>query len=141
MYKYVGIANSHAYLNSRQFNLGQNDETMKLKKYQQSCNHVNDIHRQDDGGVLNEWKLQGVLLLIRHGDRGPMSHVRGIDKIDCSDGSHNHLAINKYKVFLSNGTAGASGGQYLWSKSGPFHNFPLLPAYAKSCLLGQLTFR
>lgn len=142
MYKYIGIANPQTYLSSRQYgDFGQYDDAVKLKKHQQSCNHAEDIQRQDDGGVLNEWKLQGVLMLIRHGDRGPMSHVRGIDRIDCSGGRYNHLAINKYKVFLSNGTTGASGGQYLWSKSGSFHNFPLLPSYAKSCLLGQLTFR
>lgn len=137
MYKYINI--SRTYLNSRHYLSAQYDNAIKSDEYENACNHAEDIQRQDDGGVFNEWKLQGVLLLIRHGDRGPMSHMRGIDQIDCSRGRHNHLAINKYQVFLSNSTA--AGGQYLWTRSGPFHNFPLLPASSKSCLLGQLTFR
>lgn len=144
MYKYIGTTNSQTYLNARQYSdFIAYEEVLKLKKFQQTCNHIDDIQRQDDGGVLNEWRLQGVLLLIRHGDRGPMSHVRGIENVDCSGGSarHNNVAINRYTSYLSNGTAGTTSGQYLWSKSGSFHNFPLFPAYPKSCLLGQLTYR
>lgn len=37
-------------------------------------------------GTLPEdkWALQGVITVIRHGDRGPLTHVRDIDKINCN---------------------------------------------------------
>lgn len=96
--------------------------------------------RHEDGGILNGWNLQGVLVLIRHGDRGPMVHVRGINSIDCSPGQQTNVLLNKYRHFLLNTTANSPTGHYIWNKSGPFHNFPLLPAFPKSCLLGQLTY-
>lgn len=142
MYRYIGKAGTHSFINAnRRSAYLAYEEVLKLKKFQQDCNHASEITRQDDGGVLDGWKLQGVLLLIRHGDRGPMSHVRGIDSVDCSNNHLNSIAVKKYKTFLSNGTVGAANGQYLWSKSGPFHNFPLLPASPNFCLLGQLTYR
>ena len=142
MYKYIGSTTTQAFLNARQFNnFPENEDGLKLKKYQRDCNHADEITRRDDGGIFDGWKLEGLLLLTRHGDRGPMSHVSGIDNIDCSGGRHGSLPLYKYKTFLSNGTVGTSMGHFMWAKSGPFHNFPLLPPFPKSCLLGQLTYR
>lgn len=121
------------------------DSNQKLAEtYSADCNPVDEIVRKDDGGVLEGWHLQGVLLLTRHGDRGPMAHVRGIQAVDC--GHENMAAINKYKTFLANssaasGTAGMPAGHITWTKMGPFHGNPLLPSFEKSCLLGQLTYK
>lgn len=69
-----------------------------------------------------------------------MVHVRGINSIDCSPGHQTNVLLNKYRHFLLNTTTNSPIGHYIWNKSGPFHNFPLLPAFPKSCLLGQLTY-
>lgn len=74
------------------------------------------------------------------GDRGPMAHVRGINYIDCGAGRHTNILLNKYRTFLLNTTSTAPAGHYIYNKNGPFHNFPLLPAFSKACLLGQLTY-
>jgi hypothetical protein len=36
-------------------------------------------------GVVDSetWLLQGVLVVTRHGDRGPLTHLRGGDKLPC----------------------------------------------------------
>lgn len=142
MYKYIGNSSgfpTQSIFGSQQYNsFLLRNEVDKLKKLQSDCNPYENIVRQDDGGVLNGWKLQGVLLLTRHGDRGPMSHVRGINSIDCSSRQTNVL-LNKYRTFLTNATNSAQAG-HLWNRNGPFHNFPLLSAFPKACLLGQLTY-
>lgn len=144
MYKYIGTTGTGQFLSVQQYgNYVNQEETTKMKKFQSDCNHVHAIKRREDGGVLNGWSLQDVLLLTRHGDRGPMAHVRGINSVDCSGNrqNHNNVLLNKYKTFLTNSSAaGGQSGHYTWNKSGPFHNFPLLPAFPRSCLLGQLTY-
>lgn len=140
MYKYISINASQSFLINQPYqSLSNQDDASKLKKIQSECNPYESIVRKEDGGVLNGWKLQGVIMLIRHGDRGPMAHVRGINSIDCGAGKPNNMLLNKYKSFLLNTTANAPSGHYIYSKNGPFHNFPLLPAFPKECLLGQLT--
>lgn len=140
MYKYISINASQSFLMNQPYqSLGNQDEASKLKKIQSECNPYQSIVRKEDGGILNGWKLQGVIILIRHGDRGPMAHVRGINSIDCGAGKSNNVLLNKYKSFLLNTTANAPSGHYIYNKNGPFHNFPLLPAFPKECLLGQLT--
>lgn len=142
MYKYINNGDSsQSFFSMQQYNaIVAQDETSKLKKFQSECNPYQSIVRQDDGGVVNDWKLQGVLMLVRHGDRGPMVHVRGINSIDCGAGRQTNVLLNKYRSFLLNTTSSAPTGHYIWNKSGSFHNFPLLPAFPKSCLLGQLTY-
>lgn len=114
------------------------------RPYMADCNPVESILRNDDGGLFDGWQLQGVLLLTRHGDRGPMAHVRGINAVDCGV-ELNTPAINRYRTFLANTSSGvttsAGIGHATWARMGPFHGSPLLPAFPKSCLLGQLTYR
>lgn len=103
MYKYIGnVNNVNNFLNAKpmyassSFSSSSSDldeENMKLKKYKMHCSPVETIIRKDDGGLLDGWKLQGVLIVIRHGDRGPMSHVRGISSINC--GVENDNLLNK----------------------------------------------
>lgn len=143
MYKYISNGNgisSQSFFNQRNAFTAAQDEASKMKRLKSECNAYDTIERHDDGGILNGWKLQGVLLLIRHGDRGPMVHVRGINSIDCSPGHQTNVLLNKYRHFLLNTTTNSPTGHYIWNKNGPFHNFPLLPAFPKACLLGQLTY-
>lgn len=141
MYKYISTADSQSIFNVHQYQpFTIEDEVTKLKKLQTDCNTHRTIVRKDDSGILDGWKLQGVLLLTRHGDRGPMAHVRGISSIDCGAGRQTNVLLNKYRTFLLNTTANAPAGHYIFNKNGPFHNFPLLPAFSKACLLGQLTY-
>lgn len=116
------------------------------------CSQLDEIVVREDGGLLADWHMLGVLMLIRHGDRGPMVHVRGVNAINC--GAQGVPAVERYRKFLANtttaGTAGSAGsygsgsggsGRPTWTKTGPFHGNPLLPSFATSCLLGQLTYK
>lgn len=57
--------------------------TVAMKTYRMRCTPLDEINRVDDGGILDGWKLQGVLLVLRHGDRGPMSHIRNVPHLNC----------------------------------------------------------
>lgn len=111
------------------------------------CSPFESIGRIDEGGLFNDWHLLGVMLLVRHGDRGPMAHVRGINSIDC--GGHSGVPIvERYRAFLVNATGASNGMMGLtngvrpaWTKAGAFHGNPLLPPFATTCLLGQLTYK
>lgn len=91
MYKYIGRnSSSLSYiLNGKTQYYGSvitatpSIEANNFAKYKTRCTSITQINRLDDGGILDGWKLQGVLLVIRHGDRGPMSHVRNIPHLDC----------------------------------------------------------
>lgn len=116
------------------------------------CGHIDAIRPHEDGGLYDDWQLLGVLLLIRHGDRGPMVHVRGVNGINCgistSSTSTNGAtatsaaaaAVEQYRSFLTNFTA-AGCARPTWNKPGPFHGNPLLPALSTTCMLGQLTYK
>lgn len=141
MYKYISVNNGFGSQTFQPYQtIANQDEVTKIKRLQAECNPYQTINRKEDGGILNGWKLQGVIMLIRHGDRGPMAHVRGINTIDCGVGKRNNILLNKYRTFLLNTTVNAPAGHYIYNKNGPFHNFPLLPAFPKECLLGQLTY-
>ncbi|EDW11101.1 2-phosphoxylose phosphatase 1 [Drosophila mojavensis] len=113
----------------------------RFAKYRERCAPLSQLTRLDDGGILEGWKLQGVLLVIRHGDRGAMSHVHA-NGINCGVPADGDSLVNKYRSFLQNSSSSASGSNHLyWSKVGPFHGFPLLPATERGCPLGQLTYK
>ncbi|XP_049531090.1 2-phosphoxylose phosphatase 1 [Anopheles darlingi] len=105
---------------------------------QSECTHPTMLIAGEEGGSLEGWNLQGILLLIRHGDRGPMAHVRGISGVDC--GYENDPALDRYVNFVQNSTTSSTTSGY-WMKTGPFHGFPLLPAATKLCMLAQLTHK
>ncbi|XP_016967636.1 2-phosphoxylose phosphatase 1 [Drosophila biarmipes] len=114
----------------------------RFAKYRERCAPLPQLQRLDDGGILEGWKLQGVLLVIRHGDRGPISHVRSAG-INCGvGGGGTDNLVNRYRSFLYNSSSSASGSNHMyWNKVGPFHGFPLLPATERGCPLGQLTYK
>lgn len=134
MYRYVGFNDASDSSSNARFDSKKKAKTREhLLK---DCNSPDDIHLGDEGGSLEGWTLQGVLMLIRHGDRGPMSHMRGINHVDCDQDIDPLLA--KYRLFVQNLT-NLSGSSGLWTKLGPFHGFSLLPQTPRACLLGQLT--
>nr|CAD7409948.1 unnamed protein product [Timema poppensis] len=95
------------------------------------------------GQVHNNYILEGVLILLRHGDRGPLSHVRNISSVNCAgdlgsaaaDGWDSDASYRSYELFLQNMTGRTTN--FLSQLLGPFHGFPLLPA--AECQLAQLT--
>lgn len=98
------------------------------------CNPPHMIKHGDEGdiGLLNNSiTLQGVIILTRHGDRGPMNHVRNMADIDCSMESDQEY--NGYTKFLQNIFFNMSL-QFL----GPFHGYPLYPPQ-NNCSISQLT--
>ncbi|XP_058060021.1 2-phosphoxylose phosphatase 1 [Anopheles bellator] len=151
MYKYIGsIENSNNLLTVKGFGYrphqgsfrvddGDALDRARTKELNQTdCAHPATLVAGEEGGSLEGWSLQGVLLLIRHGDRGPMAHVRGISEVDC--GHENDPLLSRYISFTQNTTTVSTTGGH-WMKTGPFHGFPLLPAASKLCLLAQLTHK
>lgn len=147
MYKYIGFSDSTSnfvttngfYASDATMSSSKKDQEIykRHKMHEKDCNPTEVIHAGDEGGSLDSFKLQGVLLLVRHGDRGPMTHLRGINSFDCDqDGD---VLLNKYRSFVQNLTTATSTTSGLWQKLGNFHGFPLLPPTHKACLLGQLT--
>ncbi|KAH8392566.1 hypothetical protein KR215_011716 [Drosophila sulfurigaster] len=115
--------------------------SQRFAKYRERCAPLTQLTRLDDGGILEGWKLQGVLLVIRHGDRGAMSHVHA-QGINCGVPVDGDSLVNRYRSFLHNSSSSASGSNHMyWNKVGPFHGFPLLPATERGCPLGQLTYK
>lgn len=85
--------------------------------------------------------LEGILVFVRHGDRGPLAHVRNITTVNCGkDFIGSGLMDNvytSYKNYIENASTNSRG---LWSQFlGPFHGFPMLPTNSRDCKLAQLT--
>ncbi|XP_055682105.1 2-phosphoxylose phosphatase 1 [Lutzomyia longipalpis] len=145
IYKYIGTTLSiESYKNRRNFMYtsaqGRDEINDQGRRNIHECNNPDEIALEMDGGSLEGWSLTGVLLITRHGDRGPMEHIRGIGTINC--GYDNSLPLlHRYKTFITNSTMNAYFGHSVWLKNGPFHGFPLLPPLERFCLLGQLTYR
>ncbi|EDW03860.1 GH11471 [Drosophila grimshawi] len=153
MYRYMGNAEHNASPGSGGGNYNLNTGTansdasefassaQRFAQYRERCAPLAQLTRMDDGGMLEGWKLQGVLLVIRHGDRGAMSHVHA-GGINCGVNADGDSLVNRYRSFLHNSSSSASGSNHMyWSKVGPFHGFPLLPATDRGCPLGQLTYK
>ncbi|XP_054267826.1 2-phosphoxylose phosphatase 1-like [Macrosteles quadrilineatus] len=105
---------------------------IKTQRVLRMCNLPQEIRTVSEGQLKESYQLEGVLILLRHGDRGPLTHVRDIVSIDCATNPHPQLPA--YETLLDNITGTPQLSQML----GPFHGFPLLPP--RSCNLGQLTY-
>lgn len=68
----------------------------RFAKYRERCTPMSQLTRLDDGGILDGWKLQGVLLVIRHGDRGAMSHVHA-QGINCGVPPESDSLVNRWE--------------------------------------------
>lgn len=109
----------------------------KTKRIFRICNFPEDIITGDEGAIHeNKWILKGLLILIRHGDRGPLQHIKKISSINC--GTVNSQLLSSYKAYLQNQSL---PGKISWVGPGPFHGFPFLPIHPSQCHLGQLTMQ
>lgn len=146
MYKYIGIDEKSSMqtkslgneLPIREYPRNFKAD-MRTKKIFRFCNPPNEITTETEGKLDGNLTLGGILIFIRHGDRGPLSHIRNISICggDLSGTPELETAYQSYLSFLQNVTnySKTAWAQFL----GPFHGFPMLPANSKDCSIGQLT--
>ncbi|KAM3959634.1 2-phosphoxylose phosphatase 1 [Aphomia sociella] len=142
MYKYMSASEEAVIVKKIIQNEYISKSDSKYRKlYLRVCTPPDNIVRGSEGVVDSDtWLLQGILVVTRHGDRGPLTHLRGGDKLPCDTPPVSPL-LKSYEQFVNNASA---GGRAWWvAGAGPFHNFPSLPARhrATRCALGQLTPR
>lgn len=84
--------------------------------------------------ILPDFKLEGLIILLRHGDRGPLTHIghRNISNISCADV---HPQYSELLNFAKDSILKIPG---YFQFIGPFHSFPMVPQ-TTACSLGQLT--
>jgi hypothetical protein len=85
-------------------------------------------------------ELIGILMLIRNGDRGPLTHIRDIDKINCFRQLHDDLLlqalVDKYDHFIYNSTLQFRS---IWFQTlGPLHQY-VFHNIVSDCKIAQLT--
>lgn len=148
MYKYIGVDEnssiqsrpSSSELSIKEFPRNFKVD-LKTKKIFRFCNTPNDIIQGNEGKVDGNVTLGGVIILTRHGDRGPLAHVRNISTVNCAGDFSNNPELDaiyqNYQNFIQNVTlySRSAWAQFL----GPFHGFPMLPSNSRDCKLGQLT--
>ncbi|CAG9817601.1 unnamed protein product [Phaedon cochleariae] len=111
----------------------------KTRRIFKICNFPEDISPGDEAILnKNKWQLKGLLILIRHGDRGPLQHVKKISSINCGVGAEKSDLLANYKAYLHNESL---TGKLSWAGQGPFHGFPFIPSHPTQCHLGQLTMQ
>ncbi|XP_008556406.1 2-phosphoxylose phosphatase 1 [Microplitis demolitor] len=114
---------------------------IKNKRIFKLCNPPEDIRSGAEGKIDGNFTLEGVIIFIRHGDRGPLSHIRNISTVNCagdfSTDPRLESIYQNYHNFILNSTAYP---QSAWSQFlGPFHGFPMLPSNVRECKIGELT--
>lgn len=110
---------------------------VKNKRIFRSCNKHDDLIPGAEGTVTApHWSLRGSIIVLRHGDRGPLQHIHNISTINC--GSNQNVLLTAYQNYIHNISL---NGRMFWMQMGPFHGFPLLPAHPTQCTLGQLTMQ
>ncbi|CAH0400769.1 unnamed protein product [Chilo suppressalis] len=142
MYKYMAVGEDTVSVKKVAQTEYISKSDLKFRRiYIKACTPPETIVRGAEGIVDSEtWLLQGVLVATRHGDRGPLTHLKGGDKLPCDTKPESPL-LKSYEEFVMN--ASTSGRAWWVGGAGPFHNFPSLPPRAAGthCALGQLTAR
>ncbi|KAF4517722.1 hypothetical protein B566_EDAN013400 [Ephemera danica] len=115
-------------------NLKSDAKTKRIFKF---CNYPEEITIGSEGQVDGNFSLEGVLVVFRHGDRGPLAHVRNVSTVMCGPGNAaDRDELQSYMESIINSSQSPGFPQFL----GPFHSFPLLPPDGgEECGLGQLT--
>lgn len=90
MYKYIGFRHQQGLFTgkiiSEEASVFHKDNELISHLQKAHCNAIESIVRKEDGTItMDRFKLRGVLILLRHGDRGPIEHVKGVDQIDCDE--------------------------------------------------------
>ncbi|XP_043270434.1 2-phosphoxylose phosphatase 1 [Venturia canescens] len=148
MYKYIGDEETNSMpgkplgsvLPIREFPR-QMKRDVRNQRVFKFCHSPEDIPVGSEGKIEGNVTLEGVIVVTRHGDRGPMTHVRNISAVNCAGDLSAYPELENlhqtYQSFVQNVTlhSRAAWSQFL----GPFHNFPILPEATKDCKLGQLT--
>ncbi|CAG7824856.1 unnamed protein product [Allacma fusca] len=115
------------------------DDTKEFDGYLHSsisrlCNPPEEIAVEDENLQITDMKLDAVVIIFRHGDRGPLSHVgsRNLSLINCSS---DHPDFQKFYRFSADSMTKLTGyTQFI----GPFHSFQKVPTTSQ-CHLGQLS--
>ncbi|KAK8374729.1 hypothetical protein O3P69_015563 [Scylla paramamosain] len=109
-------------------------EKPRAKKLRHLCNPPDRIQRNQEGVLPSQYQLSGVVILLRHGDRGPLIHVRNLSNINCGHHSYGTPTYKKYVGDILNVSRTNTYVNFV----GPFVRFPLLPP-PSHCGLGHLT--
>lgn len=109
-------------------------EKPRLKKLRQWCNAPDRIHVSTEGRLSNaQYELVGIIVTIRHGDRGPLIPIRNLSDINCS---HRFLS-SAFKHFSSTMQNISKTAEYSHF-AGSFLKYPVLPSLYR-CNVGHLT--
>ncbi|XP_045500236.1 2-phosphoxylose phosphatase 1 [Colias croceus] len=138
VYKYITVSDDPVAIKVDHSVYISKIDTKYKKTYTRACSPHETIVRGSEAAVdTDSWLLQGVLVITRHGDRGPLTHLKGGDQLPCDTVPASPL-LKSYEEFVLN--ASSSGRAWWVAGPGPFHNFPSLPRTATThCALGQLT--
>ncbi|KAK9507568.1 hypothetical protein O3M35_007395 [Rhynocoris fuscipes] len=138
MYRYIGLENDSLNLlkhHTTEINGGGTTKNLfpflKLPSLIKVCNPYEGISAGSEGSESKQYVLEGILILIRHGDRGPLTHVQNISSVNCV-GPYDPLYA-KFETYIDNITGTSALSQLL----GTFHGIPPLPGI--ECGLGLLT--
>lgn len=78
--------------------------------------------------------LQGILILTRHGDRGPLAEVRNLSSVNCG---YKNADTPPYRTFISDYLNVSKTNTYI-NFVGPFMKYPIFPPPSR-CSTGHLT--
>ncbi|KAH9642163.1 hypothetical protein HF086_006572 [Spodoptera exigua] len=85
MYKYMSLGEDTIAAKKIVRNEYLSKSDAKFRRiYLRACNPPDSIVRGSEGVVDSDtWMLQGALVVTRHGDRGPLTHLKNGDKLPC----------------------------------------------------------
>lgn len=124
LYKFLEPSQTHR---SKPFDLPRSETLqisksgLKAKRIFKSCNRLEDLIPDAEGtqilmlsylvlmlilmrgfspGTVNisHWTLKGIIIVIRHGDRGPLQHIRNISSVNC--GTLPNQLLHTYQVCM-----------------------------------------
>ncbi|XP_071439450.1 2-phosphoxylose phosphatase 1 [Hetaerina americana] len=107
MYKYIGqedvasiskSSNTNIPVRMSPINMKQDNKVKRIFKF---CNPPEDIAIGSEGQVDDSLSLEGVVMVMRHGSRGPLSHVRNLSSLHCTPLPAGGPADNLYRSYVS----------------------------------------